>query len=89
MCAGSWQTPRWSAPPLETTRGLKQQITWGPTAIWLALTRTVSSSGECAQNCKRLATCNAFAYNKRSGSCYLYSRADTKPNANYVSGIRK
>jgi hypothetical protein len=46
-----------------------------------------SSAGECAQSCGRNPMCNVFAYNKTSGSCYLYSRADTKQSDNYVSGM--
>src|SRR5262249_10704905 len=46
---------------------------------------------ECEQKCAQRATCNLFTYNKRTGAgaCYLYTRADLKPRANFDSGIRK
>src|SRR5262245_16284015 len=56
--------------------------------------QTVSSVGECEQKCTESAGCNAFAFGKRSaaslrGVCYLYSRAELKPNPNFDSAVRK
>ena len=48
----------------------------------------VKSIDECEQKCTQSASCNAFAFDKRIRSCYLYSRADLVPNANFNSGIR-
>jgi PAN domain-containing protein len=43
---------------------------------------------ECERKCTESSTCKIFTYSK-IGACYLYSRADFKPNAHYDSGIRK
>ena len=50
---------------------------------------TVKSFDECEQKCTDLARCNTFAFEKRSRSCYLYSRAELVPNANFDSGVRQ
>jgi chromosome segregation ATPase len=50
---------------------------------------SVSSTAACEERCKEAAFCNAFAYNKRSSTCFRYSSADLKPNPDYESGIRK
>jgi hypothetical protein len=49
------------------------------------------SIGECEQTCAQRPTCNVFTYAKSigAGACYLYTRAELKPNAGFDSGIRK
>ena len=49
------------------------------------------SIGECEQTCAQRPTCNVFSYTKSigAGACYLYARAELKPNACVDSGIRK
>jgi hypothetical protein len=46
---------------------------------------------ECEQTCAQRPTCNVFTYAKGigAGACYLYTRAELKPNAGFDSGIRK
>ena len=48
------------------------------------------SIGECEQTCAQRPTCNVFTYAKSigAGACYLYTRAELKPNAGFDSGIR-
>jgi len=47
------------------------------------------SIGECEQKCAQQSNCNVFTYNKRSsGACYLYTRADLKPNPEFDTGTR-
>ena len=49
------------------------------------------SIGECEQTCAQRPTCNVFTYAKSigAGACYLYTRAELKPNAGFeVLGIR-
>jgi hypothetical protein len=50
----------------------------------------VRSNIECERSCAQSAACKIFSYNKASGACYLYLRADSfKQNRNYESGERK
>jgi hypothetical protein len=48
-----------------------------------------TSIGECERKCTESSTCKIFTYSKNLGVCYLYSRADFKPNERFDSGIRK
>src|SRR5262245_66048008 len=43
----------------------------------------LKSIWKCEQKCAERPTCNIYTYNKLigSGACYLYTRADLKPNA--------
>jgi hypothetical protein len=45
---------------------------------------------ECEQTCVQRSTCNVYTYSKRTGAgaCYLYTRADIKPNPDFDSGVR-
>jgi Caspase domain/PAN domain len=47
------------------------------------------SIADCEQTCRRLMTCNVFTYNKKVGSCYVYTKADLVPNRDFDSGIRR
>ena len=44
------------------------------------------SIGECEQTCAQRPTCNVFTYAKSigAGACYLYTRAELKPNADLI-----
>jgi hypothetical protein len=46
----------------------------------------LASIGECEQKCAQHSTCNVFTY--KPGSCYLYTRANLAPNADFDSGVR-
>jgi hypothetical protein len=47
------------------------------------------SLGQCETRCASSAACKIFTHNKSDGICYMYSRADFKPNEKFDSGIRK
>jgi hypothetical protein len=46
---------------------------------------------ECEQKCAQRPNCNVFTYTTRraTAACYLYTRADLVPNADFHSGVRK
>jgi TIR domain/PAN domain len=47
------------------------------------------SAGECEQMCAQRIACNVYTYDKQGGMCYLYTRAELKPNAFFDAGVRK
>jgi hypothetical protein len=49
---------------------------------------SVRSMNECHQRCLQAPTCKIFTYNKKTGICYRYSRADLTHNADFDSGVR-
>jgi hypothetical protein len=43
---------------------------------------------DCEQKCGQQPTCNVYTYKKSNFRCYLYSRFDLTPNADFDSGVR-
>ena len=57
----------------------------GDVAIPSAFVRSI---GDCQEKCAQWPTCKIFTYKKIGGSCYLYARADLRPNPEFNSGLR-
>jgi hypothetical protein len=80
-----------SQPAAAATKGLFEirsnmmAATKFPVADFLGV---VSSVDECELRCKQSASCNVFAFAKRTRACYLYSRAELVPNDEFDSGVR-
>jgi TIR domain/PAN domain len=55
----------------------------------ISFTPAVGSIEECEQKCTTSSRCTVFTFNKTVKSCYLYLRADLRPDYEYDSGIRK
>jgi PAN domain len=49
---------------------------------------SVGTMDECQQRCLEAPTCKIFTYNRKTGICYRYSRAEFTPNADFESGER-
>ena len=49
----------------------------------------VRTFDECEQRYRQSAKCNIFTFHPSTQACYLYSRADLKPNKDFDSGVRK
>jgi hypothetical protein len=49
----------------------------------------VSSLDACEEKCRQSAKRNTFAFRKSSKACFLYSRADFRPDKSFDSGVRK
>jgi hypothetical protein len=66
------------------------QITLGTKAVGRFDGSYYSASiADCEERCRKSATCNAFSYEKRLGSCYLYQSADLQPDTCCDSGKRR
>jgi hypothetical protein len=71
-----------SIPSFEIRRGM---VTSGP----MLHNSSVSSRGECEQQCSLSTECRVFSFYTPENHCYLYSRADYwGQNTRYDSGIR-
>jgi hypothetical protein len=81
------------ALPVTTASNSLFTIRRGVEATGLGIKEVFSSLSieDCEQKCAQQSTCNVYTYSSRigSGACFLYTRADFKPNANFDSGIKK
>jgi hypothetical protein len=86
-----------AAAEAEVKRKAEQQFTIrrGIEGLWVSGSGSTNerlasvSFEECEKTCaQRPMTCDVFTYYKITRACFLYSRAELKPNANFDSGVR-
>jgi PAN domain len=77
------------ALPVTTASNSLFTIRKGMEAYGSSLVGTLSQTSIelCEQRCTQRSNCNAFTYDK-SGTCYMYSRAELRSNSYFDSGVR-
>src|SRR5262245_28061069 len=69
--------------PFEIRRNMKAADSSVMISSWI-----VDSVDKCELRCKQLETCTTFTFERKTGFCFAYSRADLVANGDFDSGIR-
>src|SRR5262249_35951235 len=69
--------------PFEIRRNMKAADSSVMISSWI-----VDSVDKCELRCKQLETCTTFTFERKTGFCFAYSRADLVADGDFDSGIR-